>query len=236
VKKQKPITAKDLVQQLQADPESRRRSGEREDRRALQDAQFRVVTEGLRERLAALGYPIDSLGKLAAEYAPLPETVTGVLLEALPLVRNISVEDVVVRALAAASAPFDGTPLIRLFEQTASESLRGSIANTLALGRPLGVSDWILRALRTPAYGKAREMLALAAARLAPAAEANRVLVELLDQLPGHAALGLEESGGIAELQALQARSASTTGWVRKALDRATKLIERRLQASDASC
>jgi len=60
----------------------------------------------------------------------------------------------------------------------------------------------------------------LAAARTNPPDTANPVLLRLLDELPGHAALGLAESGTLSELPALERAYKSTTGWEREA-DRA---------------
>jgi hypothetical protein len=72
-------------------------------------------------------------------------------------------------------------------------------------------------------------MLALAVARVCPPATANPVLTELLNVIPGHAALALAACGGKAELQQLEARLATAKGWVRKEIVRAIKAIRKRL-------
>ncbi len=132
------------------------------------------------------------------------------------------------RALGAAREEFDAGPLVHLFERSDSPTLRWAIANTLAETRPAGLRDWLIRALQDRHYGKAREMLALAAARTNPPEVVNRVLVRLLDELPGHAALALAETGGPRELDALRRAYAGATGWEREQIGRTINMIERR--------
>jgi hypothetical protein len=71
-------------------------------------------------------------------------------------------------------------------------------------------------------------MLLLALARIAPRDVANPVLLRHLDEMPGHVALGLAESGGMAEAEALRHKATREKGWVRKELQRAIRRIEKR--------
>jgi hypothetical protein len=118
--------------------------------------------------------------------------------------------------------------LTRLFETTKSESLRWAIANTLSCTQPEGVQEWILRSVQDGAYGKGREMLAIALARLLPADVANPVLVSLLGDLPVHAAAGLAVSGTRNELAALQSAYDRAKGLTKKQMAKSIKAIERR--------
>lgn len=222
-------SAADFLAELNADPEHVARRSAQEDARVLREAEIQTVTRSLLEALAARGYPIATLDDLPARYAPLPESVVGVVLEKLLEIHDPGVQEQLVRALGAAAVPFDGAPLVRLFEATESEAVRYAVANTLAQANPRGIAEWALQAVRNAEYGAAREMLALAVARHAAPDQANPVLLGLLDELPGHAALALAESGRAREMEMLEAKHAEASGWVRKEIGRAVSVIRRRL-------
>ena len=71
-------------------------------------------------------------------------------------------------------------------------------------------------------------MLTLAAARTNPPDVVNPVLVRLLDELPGHAALALAETGGPGEVEALRGAYQRATGWEREQIGRTINIIARR--------
>lgn len=169
------------------------------------------------------------MDELATKYAPLPGPVVAVLLEWLPEARDTEVQEQVVRALGASGVAFDGDALVMLFRITESGTLRYAIANTLAQAPVRGVGTWLLKAVENPEYGTARQMLALAAARHNASAVANPVLVGLLAQIPGHAALALSETGGQNELEALEHVYANASGWVKQEIGRAISVVRRRL-------
>jgi hypothetical protein len=225
VKKGSELTAKDLAEQLKADPVYQAKLKAQAER----TERVRVGEVELLRGLALRGYPADSLQELVERHVPLPEDLSESLLEGLAAIPDTALQEAVVRALGAARAPFDVQPLVRLFEKTPSEPLRWAIANTLAELRPLGIRQWLLDAVQNAANGKAREMLALAVARTNPADVANRVLLGLLDEMPGHAARALAESGTAAERRVLQARLVSAKGWVKKEIDRAVRAISQRV-------
>jgi hypothetical protein len=91
-----------------------------------------------------------------------------------------------------------------------------AIANTIAEARPTGITDWLLHVVQDPAYGEARQMLPLAVARMVSPQTANDVLLSIYDQLPGHVALSLGESGGERELKFLRDKRDRYKGWIRK--------------------
>jgi HEAT repeat protein len=181
-------------------------------------------------RLAARGCAAKSLNELTERYAPLPEPLADALVDLLPSVDHPNVREGVVRALGARRTGFNVRPLLVLLEQTPSDSLRWAIANTLAEARPSDVASWVLQAVQDVRYGKAREMLALAAARTSAPAAANPVLVRLLAELPGHAALGLAESGTPKERPALRRAREQASGWEREQIGRTIDIITRRRQ------
>jgi hypothetical protein len=98
----------------------------------------------------------------------------------------------------------------------------------LAEAQPIGLESWLAQAIGNPAYGKAREMLALAVARHVPREEAIPILLDVLEDLPGHVAMALGKIGDVRVLEALESQRAVTSGWTRKEIDKAMRSIERR--------
>lgn len=217
-------SAAEAMERMKADPAYRAKL-EAQEKRA---AKVQALEEELLRELATLGFPAVSLRALLEQYAPLPTPLSEALASRVVGIKEPVIQESVVRALGAARTPFDVQPLVRLFEVTNSDSLRWAIANTFAEVRPLLIRDWLLRALLDPRSGKAREMLALAVARTSSPSEANRALAGLLDEIPGHAAIALAESGGPQELVLLRAKAPKTKGWVKKEIEKAMRAISRR--------
>ncbi len=228
MKRRKGMTAEELMAQLQMDPGYVQRQAERADARELREAEVASATRPLRERLAEQGYEVSRLDQLVPEYGPLAPEVVRTLLEWLPTSEDLAVQEQIVRALAASSSQFPGEKLAKLFDETGSETFRWAIANTIAEARPDGITDWALERLQQPSTGKAREMLTLAVARLAPPEVANPILLGLLDDLTGHVAMALAESGGPEEAAALERLSSGTDGWVKQEIVKAVHSIRRR--------
>ena len=222
----KPVTAAEFMAQLRGDAEYQAKI----DAQAAQTAQIEEAERAAMMRLAAQGYAANSLNELVERYAPMPGPLADALVDLLSSVDHPNVREGVVRALGATLAGFNVRPLLELFEQTPSDSLRWAIANTLAEARPSDVASWALQAVQDVRYGKAREMLALAAARTNAPDAANPVLVRLLAELPGHAALGLAESGTPKELPALRRAREQASGWEREQIGRTIDIIKRRRQ------
>lgn len=225
------LTSQELLARLSQDPEFLANEERRAKERVLREAQHREIEKPVLQNLESLGLKVSSIADLVRDYAPLGPEVTGPLLSWIPRIENESVNEGLVRALAAAAEPFDGHALIEAFEKTQSEEFRWAIANTMAEGRPYGVADWLMEVVPDPSYGKAREMLVLALARLVVSRRANDVLLAVFDQLPGHAAAGLAEAGGLRELKVLRDMREKYKGWVKKEIDRAIRSITKRLNS-----
>jgi hypothetical protein len=220
----KSMTAAEFAAQLKQDPEYLAKQAEQAQRAAQAEGSERVAMQ----YLASHGYPANSFQDLLQRYSPIPEDLANALLDLLSEVDNPNVVESIVRALGATRSELDPSPLIKLFEQTQSENLRWAIANTFAEARPRSAGEWILGALQQKSYGRAREMLALAAARTNTPDRVNPVIVQLLGELPGHAALALAESGTTAELPPLERAYANSRDWHRKELGRAIAVIRTR--------
>jgi len=222
-------TAGELMHRLQQDPEYQKQQAERERMHLERAERRRAAAAQVVDELRRAGFAVDAVEELAPRYAPLPGEAMDILLSRLPQVEDEVVQEMMVRALAATTRPFDGLVLARLFEASSSGSLRWAIGNTLALAHPTGLAAWVIRALADPASGKARETLAVAAARLAPQAVAIRTLTPLLEALPVSVAQALALCGGPAEAALLETRREQAKGWQRKEIDKAIRAIQKRL-------
>jgi len=229
VTRDKSKSAADFLTALNADPAYVKKRGAQEDARVLRGAEISLITRPLLQELAEAGYPVTSLDDLLTRYAPLPPAIVTLLLDSLSEVTDTAVQEQMVRALGASAGAFDGTSLITVFQNTHSAGLQYAIANTMAQADVRDAAHWILDAVQNPANGTARQMLALAAARRNPPMLANPVLLELLDDLPGHVALALAESGQLSELEALETKYTTTAGWEKQQIGRAISAIRRRL-------
>lgn len=224
------ITAGELMARLEKDPEYQARMAAEEKEMAEKKAKLRELQKPVFEDLQRIGVVASSLPDLIHKYAPLPKEIVQILLKWVPVAEDEDIQEWLVRALAGTRVKYDGSALIELFEKTQSETLRWVIANTLESARPLNVTEWVIDAVMNPSYGDAREMLALAVARLAPKEIANERLIAIFDEFPGHAAAGLAKTGGKRELEFLEAHREGTKGWVKREINKAIKSINKRLE------
>jgi hypothetical protein len=222
------VSAKELMAQLQQDPEYQKQAAERERAHEERVRQRQAASDAVERALRNAGYDIDVLEDLAPRYAPITQPAIGILLSWLPRVQDKMVREMMVRALAATTESFDGWPLALAFEESRSESFRWAIGSTMALAHPTGLAEWVVRAVADPASGKARETLAVATARLAPPEVAIRTLAPLLEELPVSVAQAFAQCGGSAEAALLEARRERAQGWQRKEIDKAIRAIRKR--------
>ena len=230
------ISAAELAARLEQDTAYQNDEAQRNQARVEREIQIRELTGPILADLRNLGVVVEEWNELVNRYAPLSVPVTRVLLSWLPRTEDVGVQEMIVRALAAASPThrFDGGPLATVFNETSSDSLRWAIANTLAVVRAEHIEGWIVTALQRPGSGKAREMLCIAAARLLKPEIANPLLISLLREMPGHAALGLAISGSKRELVPLESQLRNTKGWARREVEKAISAIRRNDAGADS--
>jgi hypothetical protein len=232
MKHERPMTAAELMAKLDADPDFQKRRAEKQRRRAVKHERLRNAAQPILDELQSMGIVVASIGEMTQHFAPLPPQIVQVLLDWLPRVGEDRLKESIIRALGAAKEPFDGRPLVDVFLNDKSGTLRWPIANTMAYARPFGVTDWIVEAVKNRRFGSARQMLMLALARLAPAELALPVLLSVLDELPGHVAIALGEVGGASELGALRSRIGNVSKWEQAEFLKAICKIESRLHGS----
>lgn len=228
------MTAAEHAAQLEADPVYQERTRKHEEERARDVAEYEEAEKSVLDSLRRLGLDVRGITELwQRPLSPLKPSIVNLLLEQLPQVSHKRVQDSMIRALTNVRKPYDGSCIVRMFENPHTEGLRWVIGNTIAESRPTGISEWLCAAVRNPTYGKNREMLLLALARLVPPQRANPILLSLFDEFPGHVALALTESGGPAELEFLRSvldKNSRWHAWVRKEVGKAIRKIEKRLQ------
>jgi hypothetical protein len=222
------LSAEALMTQLQQDPEYQRQQAERERAHEQRMQRMHEAAEPVVRELQAAGFAVDAVEQLPPRYAPIPQPAIDILLSWLPRVQDERVQEMIVRALAATTEPFDGRPLARVFEESRSESLRWAIGNTMALAHPTGLAEWVINAIADPASGKARETLAVATATLTPPDVARRTLAPLLEELPVSVAQAFAQCGGPTEAALLETWRERTKGWQRKEIDKAIRAIRKR--------
>ncbi|MEP6733818.1 MAG: hypothetical protein ABJE10_24440 [bacterium] len=227
--KRKEMSAAAFTAELATDPENVARRQTIEDARVSRSQQISLLLQPVFAELHEAGYETADLNDLVARYAPLPDDAARLLLSWLPRISDLAVKEQIVRSLAATASRFPGTELIKTFEETNSESLRWAIANTMAERTPFGLEQWLAGALSNEHYGKAREMLLIAAARLLDPAEANGLILPFLSSMPLHAAKALAESGGLQERAILENKLGVTKGVERKEIERAIRKIRKRV-------
>lgn len=226
--KRKPKSAADFLAELNADPESVARRSAAQDAAVLRDAEVASVVRPLLDQLRESGYAVGSIDDLTSKYAPLPAKVVEIILDWLRDATTSPALEPVVRALGACTIEFSGEPLVWQYRNATSDAMKYAVANTMAQTRVQGIASWLVDTLRRE-RGVARQPLALAVARHAPREEANAVLLGVLDEMPGHAALALAECGGTKELHHLERKYDEVSGWERQEVGRAISVIQRRL-------
>jgi hypothetical protein len=150
----------------------------------------------LLEDLRKLGYEVDSLAELPRLRRRYRDAVP-VLLEYLPRVTDRAVRESITRALSVPWArPVAIRPMLDEFHGTDDEVHRWVVGNALSVVADDSAFDELVRIVREPRYGKAREMVAVALGNMKKRRDdALAELIELLEDedLARHALLGLQK-------------------------------------------
>lgn len=229
---EKSKTAAELIAELQQDPAHVERIRKAEAQADANAKEYAAAAVGLLQDLARAGFKVESVGALRHRRARYKAAIP-ILLEWLPRVRYPSLKEDIVRTVSVPWAkPAAARALVTEFrsaEDATGTGLRWAIANGLEVVADDSVFDDIVALLRDPSSGKAREMLAMALARLTPG-RAIPVLVNLLgdDDVAGHAAIALGKLRAIEAVPELERLLAHPKPWVRKEVGRALAAIRER--------
>lgn len=72
--------------------------------------------------------------------------IVEILLSWLSGCHEERIQEMLVRALAAAKSSFDGRHLVTCFESTSDEGVRFAVLNTIAVARPYSIDSWMEKA------------------------------------------------------------------------------------------
>jgi hypothetical protein len=228
--KQENLTAEELMARLSRNPAYLKMRAAQEEEQALLKKEIERMADPILEDLSSIGITVDSLDNLVKAYHPLNIDATQILLRWLNRITDDRLSEQIIRCLAASDSPFDGRELIEKFENAQSENLRWVIAHTIAESKPYGITDWLLSALMHEDYGKAREMLIIAAGRLIPAYVVIDTILALFDKFPMHVAWALSEFGGINELKFLQQNVDRLQGIKKKEVKKYINTLKKRFR------
>ena len=118
---------------------------------------------------------------------PRHPSVVEEVLDILPSVKRDAVAEMLIRFLAGCTFPFDGSELVRRYDESADEHLRWAIANTINPGRALIPLDWLRKTMLGPAIGSEKQMMYDALPRYLPKREAREIIEKIFDEQPIHA-------------------------------------------------
>jgi hypothetical protein len=174
--KRKWITAKQLMDRLQSDPEWVRRHEERERTfRRKHDENMRAEAP-LVEELRAAGVPANSVWDLVNTRNVYPQSLP-ILLDHLQRPYPDAVRDGIARALAVPSARFAWATLVGLYQQESGKRTKCGLAVALSNIADDAVIDELVALAHDPQHGLSRVLL-LDALRRSRLPQARRALME----------------------------------------------------------
>jgi len=225
----KPVTAEDLIGQLEQDPTYVQMLREKEEQCARNRAEFEEQEKPVLEDLRRVGIFVPSVGKSEyfESYVPFSAEAVEVFVRWVPNA-PARVQECLVRLLGAVTVPFDGRVLTALFDQTESNHLRWVIANTLELAKPLMVADWLKNRLMNSEPINAIRPLFKALTLISDRASVLEVARRRLDVIPDAASQVLAKYGNAEDIPLLQRMVSREEHAVQRKLKSAIAKIQKR--------
>lgn len=225
--KNPPKSAAELMAELQKDPEYAARMRQREEQQRANTENYSQAAEPVLKELRARGFLVNTIGELRQSKTEYRAAVP-ILLHWLPRISDPQVNEDIVRTLSVPWAkPAAAPALIEEFRKAEGDEIRWAIANGLAVTADDAVFEDLVQLVGDKAYGKAREMLALALGNM-QAPRAITVLLDLLDdeQMVGHAVAALGKLNAPAARVRLKDLTQHPIDWVRKEAKKALASID----------
>lgn len=170
-----PISAEDLIAELEADPEYVAETARQDEELARKAAEWRRAEEPLAEELRAAGFAVESAWDLVNTSTPYPEALP-ILLEHLECPYPDRVREGIARALAVRDAQFGAPVLTRLYrEERAGTDAKAGLAVAIGEAAHDDVIDEVIALARDPVHGTSRVLMLDALAR----SDAPRALAAL---------------------------------------------------------
>ena len=221
----------DYMKKLEQDPEYKKRIAEQDRIRELAIQEMRKIEEPFIEDLHFYGYKsILNPGDLSS--VELDEKLIGLILNWIPRLSNKqNSQEKLVRALVRAKKPFDGSVLLRLFDdKESSDGLKWVIADAIAFTSVLNVEDWLTEKLLAPDQPKANEMLMYAAVRYFSPEIARIYLTRLFDDFPLQVADALTYIGTEDDLNFLKNQVGNFRKPINTRMNKAIRKLEKKLK------
>lgn len=218
-------TAAELMAQLQADPEFRRREAEPDLKRAEREAALKAEDRHICAALAEMGITVDSVYDLV-NTRTLHADAVPVLVEWLPKAKNDRMKEGIARALSFQGAGEEAVHvLLAEFESNDLDSLhmqsaKWAIGNAICEVASPSMLEDLCRLVLDERHGSARQMLAIAVGKTGKVAkdQALKVLLQLLEDpmVQGHALSGLGHLRHEASRSAIQPFLDHQKAWIRE--------------------
>ena len=143
LKRPRRLTAEEVIAELSRDQAYLHRQQEKSRRIEKLEDEWQANFMPYLTAINRSGYQGDTLGDILSHNSPLDSTIVSVLLQAVGELHNPRDVEMVVRALAASGAPYDGTALANVFNTTDDESLKWACVNTIAMTSPTNLDEWM---------------------------------------------------------------------------------------------
>ncbi len=224
------ITAEELMQQMESDPEFLARRAEKAARHQRRAEELRQAQTPFLAALSEAGFPVATVEEIRQRYKPLPKQLSQLIIDWIPRIEHPAAQQWVAWALLAApKRSLDGRSLTPLFDATKNDELKWAIADVIEQTRPQHLEGWMITAIKNWRSGNSRNLLASAIAKMLPTDQAVSVLIEVFDDIPMGAAHPLGKVGGEKVREFLTAKLPSATGPLRREIRQAIASIDRRL-------
>jgi len=221
------MKASDFLKQLEQDPEYKERQVQNNKKTQEKLVEVKAIETPFINDLHAKGFTeIESVSDLL-KLKKINSTLTALLLKWVPNIDNkYNSQEIVVRGLAIAEEPFDGTLLMQLFDSLdTSFALKWAIGNTIASAQVENVTNWVEQKLTTNP-GKESEMLIYAAIKYFTYEKASNILKKLFKVFPLQVADAFTYIGKKEDLEFLKKNNKEYKGEMKDRIDSAIKKLK----------
>jgi len=144
--KERSETAAEFKARLEQDSNYRAIRARKEERFRKLSEKYAELERPLLDKLRLHGYEANSIVDLIKKYSPLSIPLVETLLVSIDDCTDDRIKEWIIRALAMAKQPFDGTKLSKLYDNTNNVQLKWVIANTVASSKPHSIDEWLEKA------------------------------------------------------------------------------------------
>ena len=221
-------TAKDFHKELQSDSDYNKMLRQKQLELEEFEKQAMEIEKPILKELTAQGLELNSIDDLVKIKEPLKDEIVEILLKWLMKIDNeYNIQEMIIRGFTGQSLNFNGMTIAKLYDNKKDdEGLRWAIANCIAESHIKGLSNWIKERISE----KGNDMLLLAASRYLEPNNVIPILLKNFDRKRDVIYKALGEIGGKKELVFLQMKVNEYRGHEKKQIEKAIKMIKKRLK------